>query len=609
MRPLNSVLENFHLLRPWWLLGLPVAWSFAWWWGRQLQGQNDWQSHVDAHLFKFLTGTSASRKSGKFRSVLLASLLTLTVLALAGPAWQRLPQPLYTQTTARVVVVDLSYSMLAGDLKPSRMEKVRFKLFDLLKRLDEGETALLAYAGDAHVIAPLTTDSKTLAHLARVLHPELMPSLGSRADLALQLAVELLDNRGAKSGGILWITDGVDPEQAATIAKLLGWHRLRILAVGTTEGSPIPLAQGGFLKDADGAIVIPKLELENLRKTNPEQVVRMTVDDTDLDILLAESGFAAEFEERKGEQRVTDEWAEEGPWLLLAALPLGALFFRRGMWSLLIGICFFGSVSSVRAWEWRDLWQTPDQQAQTLLEQSKFEQAAERFDDPERRGYASYQGEQYEAAAQEFASLKSARSHYNRGNALAKLGRYPEALGAYEKALKLDQDHEDAQFNRDLLRKLLEQQQPQQSSSEQQQQDSQQEQSQSEQQGQSADSQSGDSESSEQSAQQSSGASGGEEETSTSDSEQAQQADSETQDTLENSGRQKTRTAKAPENGDDAKQSMATPADSEQGMSPEQQLLEMALRKIPDDPGRLLRNKLLREQQRRGTRKKAVQQW
>lgn len=609
MRPLNSVLENFHLLRPWWLLGLPVAWSFAWWWGRQLQGQNDWQSHVDAHLFKFLTGTSASRKSGKFRSVLLASLLTLTVLALAGPAWQRLPQPLYTQTTARVVVVDLSYSMLAGDLKPSRMEKVRFKLFDLLKRLDEGETALLAYAGDAHVIAPLTTDSKTLAHLARVLHPELMPSLGSRADLALQLAVELLDNRGAKSGGILWITDGVDPEQAATIAKLLGLHRLRILAVGTTEGSPIPLAQGGFLKDADGAIVIPKLELENLRKTNPEQVVRMTVDDTDLDILLAESGFAAEFEERKGEQRVTDEWAEEGPWLLLAALPLGALFFRRGMWSLLIGICFFGSVSSVRAWEWRDLWQTPDQQAQTLLEQSKFEQAAERFDDPERRGYASYQGEQYEAAAQEFASLKSARSHYNRGNALAKLGRYPEALGAYEKALKLDQDHEDAQFNRDLLRKLLEQQQPQQSSSEQQQQDSQQEQSQSEQQGQSADSQSGDSESSEQSAQQSSGTSGGEEETSTSDSEQAQQVDSETQDTLENSGRQKTRTAKAPENGDDAKQSMATPADSEQGMSPEQQLLEMALRKIPDDPGRLLRNKLLREQQRRGTRKKAVQQW
>jgi Ca-activated chloride channel family protein len=574
-----------------------------------LQGQNDWQSHVDAHLFKFLTGTSASRKSGKFRSVLLASLLTLTVLALAGPAWQRLPQPLYTQTTARVVVVDLSYSMLAGDLKPSRMEKVRFKLFDLLKRLDEGETALLAYAGDAHVIAPLTTDSKTLAHLARVLHPELMPSLGSRADLALQLAVELLDNRGAKSGSILWITDGVDSEQAATIAKLLRLHRLRILAVGTTEGSPIPLAQGGFLKDADGAIVIPKLELENLRKTNPEQVVRMTVDDTDLDILLAESGFAAEFEERKGEQRVTDEWAEEGPWLLLAALPLGALFFRRGMWSLLIGICFFGSASSVRAWEWRDLWQTPDQQAQTLLEQSKFEQAAERFDDPERRGYASYQGEQYEAAAQEFASLKSARSHYNRGNALAKLGRYPEALGAYEKALKLDQDHEDAQFNRDLLRKLLEQQQPQQSSSEQQQQDSQQEQSQSEQQGQSADSQSGDSESSEQSAQQSSGASGGEEETSTSDSQQAQQADSETQDTLENSGRQKTRTAKAPENGDDAKQSMATPADSEQSMSPEQQLLEMALRKIPDDPGRLLRNKLLREQQRRGTRKKAVQQW
>jgi Ca-activated chloride channel family protein len=574
-----------------------------------LQGQNDWQSHVDAHLFKFLTGTSASRKSGKFRSVLLASLLTLTVLALAGPAWQRLPQPLYTQTTARVVVVDLSYSMLAGDLKPSRMEKVRFKLFDLLKRLDEGETALLAYAGDAHVIAPLTTDSKTLAHLARVLHPELMPSLGSRADLALQLAVELLDNRGAKSGSILWITDGVDSEQAATIAKLLRLHRLRILAVGTTEGSPIPLAQGGFLKDADGAIVIPKLELENLRKTNPEQVVRMTVDDTDLDILLAESGFAAEFEERKGEQRVTDEWAEEGPWLLLAALPLGALFFRRGMWSLLIGICFFGSASSVRAWEWRDLWQTPDQQAQTLLEQSKFEQAAERFDDPERRGYASYQGEQYEAAAQEFASLKSARSHYNRGNALAKLGRYPEALGVYEKALKLDQDHEDAQFNRDLLRKLLEQQQPQQSSSEQQQQDSQQEQSQSEQQGQSADSQSGDSESSEQSAQQSSGASGGEEETSTSDSQQAQQADSETQDTLENSGRQKTRTAKAPENGDDAKQSMATPADSEQSMSPEQQLLEMALRKIPDDPGRLLRNKLLREQQRRGTRKKAVQQW
>ena len=604
------MLETFHFLRPWWLLGLPVAWSLAWWWGRQLHGQNDWQVHVDAHLLKFLTGASLSRKPGKFRSVLLASLLTLTVLALAGPVWQRLPQLLYTQATTRVVVVDLSHSMLAGDLKPSRLEKMRFKLLDLLKRLDEGETALLAYAGDAHVIAPLTTDTKTLANLVPVLHPELMPSPGSQADRALQLAVELLDSRGAESGRILWITDGVEPEQAATIAELLGRHRLQILAVGTAEGSPIPLPQGGFLKDANGAIVIPKLEMETLRKTNPEQVVRMTVDDTDLDILLAELEFAVEFEEREGDQQHADEWAEEGPWLLLAALPLGALLFRRGMWGLLLGISIFSSASSVRAWEWRDLWQTPDQQAQVLLEHSKFQQAAERFDDPEQRGYAAYRGENYEQAAQEFAPLNSARSHYNRGNALAKLGHYPEAIGAYEQALKLDRDHKDAQFNRDLLLKLLEQQPSRQSSSDQQQQDSPQEPSQSEQPSQqSSDSQSGDSGSSEQSAQQSSETSGGDQETDPGNSTQAPQADLETEDGQENSESQKVRAAEASERGDDTEQSMTAPADSEGDMSPEQQQLEMALRKIPDDPGRLLRNKLLREQQRRGIRKKAVQQW
>ena len=601
------MLETFHFLRPWWLLGLPGVWGIAWWWGRQVRGQNDWQAHVDAHLLKFLTGASSSRKPGKRRAALLASLLTLIVLALAGPAWQRLPQPLYTQATARVVVVDLSHSMLAGDLKPNRLEKVRFKLLDLLKRLDEGETALVAYAGDAHVIAPLTTDTKTLAYLAPVLHPELMPSPGSRADRAMQLAVELLESRGAESGGIFWITDGVESEQAAVIAERLGRHRLRVLAAGTAEGSPIPLPQGGFLKDANGAIVIPKLEMANLRKANPEQVVRLTVDDTDLDILLAETGFAAGFEKREGDERHADEWAEEGPWLLLAALPLGALLFRRGMWGVLLGICMFGSATSARAWEWRDLWQTPNQQAQALLEQSEFEQAAERFEDPERRGYAAYRGEDYEQATQELASLNNARAHYNRGNALAKLGRFPEAIGAYEKTLKLEPDHEDAQFNRDLLLKLLEQQQSQQSSSDQQQQSSQQQQAQNEpQSGQSSSSQSGDSKASEPSNQESSGESGSEQEASSKNAEQAQQADAETQEGAE---KQEARTAEATDEEKDTESRRAVAEDSENPMSLRQQQLETALRKIPNDPGRLLRNKLLREQQRRGTRKTKVQQW
>ncbi len=453
-------LENFHFLRPWALLALPLLGLIIALFVKQQSAANAWQKVCDAHLLEALTVQTGGRRR-RYPLALLAIAWVLAVVALAGPVWQQLPQQVFRAPLARVILLDLSTSMNATDVSPSRLARAKFKLRDILARSREGQTALIVFAGEPFVVAPLTEDTDTIANMIPALEPGIMPAPGSRPDLALKMANALLEQAGLRKGQFLLITDGIDDvENVAALAAAYAdnGRETSILAVGTADGAPIPAPRGGFVTDNQGAIVIPQMNtaaLQVVARDGGGRFATLTVDDSDLDILLAQTGENRRIARATETQRHADIWREEGPWLLLAVIPLAALGFRRGWLVGLFVSTLIVTPPPARAWQWDDLWSTPDQQGAASFDKNQHAKAAELFEDPMWKATAYYRAGNYLDAARLFAQDDSARAHFNRGNALAHLGRFKEAIAAYDEVLRRHPDDEDARFNKELLQSLM----------------------------------------------------------------------------------------------------------------------------------------------------------
>jgi Ca-activated chloride channel family protein len=456
-------LADFHFLRPLWLLALPALPAVIWILRRRASEGTPWRRVVDAALLPHVLARPASgsvRPLRWLRYVLLAT-YTLAVLALAGPAWQRLPQPVYQERSALVILLDLSRSMDAQDVKPSRLVRARFKIADLLEQRRAGMTALVVYAEEAYSVVPLTDDAATILSHLPVLEPGLMPAQGSRPERAVVLARELLAQGGMPRGDLLLLTDSLSSDQARQIAEDLDGYnyRLSILAMGTAAGAPIPRPGGGHFETDDGKPVLARLEpapMQALVKTQHGRFLIAGNDDADVQALTrlfvtrinAQAGSGAEF--------TSDRWHEEGPWLILPLIPLAALLFRRGLVAAAL-IALLPWPRPASAWQWEDLWRRPDQQAAAALEEGHWRRAADLFEDPRWAAAARYRAEDYAGAVDSLQGLDNSDDHYNRGNGLVRLGKYKDAIAAYEQALTLDAGNDDARHNRDLLRQLLQQ--------------------------------------------------------------------------------------------------------------------------------------------------------
>ncbi len=455
--------QEFHLLRPLWLLALiPLGW-LLWELWRSSGGASAWNRVCDPRLLPHLL-VDAGGEVRRAPLLLLSAAWVIGVLALAGPTWERWPQPVYRTQSARVLVLDLSRSMGATDVKPSRLKHARFKLLDLLKRSREGQTALVVYAGDAHVVSPLTDDSATIAAMVPSLSSDIMPVRGSNAAQALRQAGALLRQAGTPEGEVLLIADGLD-DPASALAAARGLRaqgaRLSVLAVGTAQGAPVPLPGGGFLKDGSGAIVVPRLEAEPLQQlaaTGGGVYVASAPGDRDLSALRRITEASGETRRSDQQTHAADRWREEGPYLVLLLLPLAALAFRRGWLMALALLVLLPPPQTASAMDWRGLWWRPDQQGAQAMAAGKPEQAAKLFEDPRWKAAAAYRAGHYQKAAELLAKRQDPETAYNRGNALARAGKLEDALHAYDQALK-DAPHDaDAEHNRELVRKLLEQQ-------------------------------------------------------------------------------------------------------------------------------------------------------
>ncbi len=458
--------EQFHLLRPYWLLALiPLALLILWMARRQI-GAGNWQAEVDPRLLPYLITESEGKRS--YRGLIgFAIAGLLGILALAGPTWEELPQPVFRHNTALIIALDLSRSMDASDIAPSRLTRARHKLIDILEKRREGQTALLVYAARPFVVTPLTDDTRTIISQVNALTTELMPSQGSRPDRAMEEAAKLLQQAGIASGDLLFISDELDPSLLESAPDNL---RLNVLAVGTAAGAPIPGDNGSFVKSPTGEIVIPKLDQAAMRQWASAGGGRFAVlanTDRDIDHLL--DGMVRDdldqAEELSGLH--SDRWREAGPWLLLLALPLCALAFRRGI-LILAAVLILPMPQEAQALDWpqnwRDLFFTPDQQGAALLEQNQPEEAAHHFENPEWQAAARYRAGDYPGALETLKELETPRAHYNRGNALARGGQLKQAIEAYDQALAANPDDADARHNREVVEEALKRQQQQQNS-------------------------------------------------------------------------------------------------------------------------------------------------
>ena len=567
---MNEILGDFHFVRPFWFLGLLPILMIWLLYKSQNKGSGSWRGVIDPVLANYLidSGEVASEFKKRMQFLLWLTAWVLACTALAGPAWEKLPEPVAKKTSALIIVLDLSPSMLAQDIKPSRILRARYKLIDILKLRKEGLTALVVYAGSAHLVSPLTDDSKTIINLVNSLDPTMMPTLGSNIEEAIEISTEITANSGLSRADILLVTDGVDRRAFSTIETIVninGLFRVSILGIGTEQGAPIPLSYGGFLKDQRGNILIPKLEPESLKKLAEKTggvYQSMASDNNDINLLLKHTLISMPNEIRETE-RSFDVWNDQGYWLIIILLPLIILAFQRGVLVAFLLMPFLYPLS-INAFEWNDLWERKDQQAAKALESGNAKEAQGLFRDDQWRASAAYIAGDYQSAVEEFGALSKnadADTLYNLANSLANIGEFEAAIDTYARSLEIAPNSEDALFNKRLLEDLLEQQQ-QQDQQQQQQRDQQQQQ----QQGQS------DNKSEKNNSPPTDPISEGSEET---DRENKDQRDE---------GERSQEQAKT-------KKDELNQAEESTEARQAQQELEQLLRSIPDDPGGLLRAK------------------
>jgi Ca-activated chloride channel homolog len=570
-------MDDFHFLRPLWLLALPLGPLLAWSLWRRLHEGVQWRGVCDPHLLpNLLVAPSAARRKWPYWILVVAT--TLALLALAGPAWERLEQPVYRTLNARAVVLDLSRSMDATDYQPSRLTRARFKVVDILRRSRDRPVGLTVFAADGFIITPLTQDGNTLISLLPAVDTDIMPAQGSRADLGLQAAARMLERGGARRGEVILITDGVKGQRAAAQATKLrtAGFRVSVLAAGTPEGAPIPVQGGGFFKQPEGGIVVAMTDYDALRaiaRAGGGRFASLSNDDSDIDYLLSDEVPQPLALDMQAVERTSEVWRDRGPWLLLLLLPLAALAFRRG-WLALIPLTIAIMPGPARAVTWEDLWSRPDQQAARALELGDPARAASVARDPLWKGGALYRDRQYREAAEAFAESDETTAHYNRGNALARAGRLREALSAYDTVLEKDPRHPDAMYNRALVARLVEQLRQQ---------------SRQQQGGASSEGQSGDTN-------QENGSAADQDAGDATD--QGQDAGNRRDD----AGRDETQAA--------ARGQALQPLDDPPLTAEEQQAMAQWLRRIPDDPGGLLRRKFqLEYSKRRAERPQGTDAW
>ncbi|NNH47657.1 tetratricopeptide repeat protein [Stenotrophomonas maltophilia] len=425
-----------HFLRPEWLwalLALPVILALA----LYRQRRSDvWRTAVDAHLLPHLLAAGKRRRARLPWAVLLG--WTLASLAMAGPSWRQQAQPMFQASAPLLVVLDLSSRITATDLPPSRLLQARAKVGELLRARQGGQVGLVVYAEDAYTVAPLTDDGSNVALYLDALSPDVMPRDGQRADRGIDWATRLMRQIGALRGQILLVSDQADDEAAlaAAQARSLGLQ-VSVLGLGTPAGAAY--------RDGSGQIRQAALDEGSLRAVATAgggRYARIAADDSDLHalgVLDAREGTAAQ---RPGEGK---HRRDEGFWLVPPVMLLALLAFRRrAVLAAVLAVGLLPWMGNVQA-------QAPPAAASQPVQGTLWKRADQLQHQRLAEGVQAYRSGDFANARKQFEGIDSDAGWYNLANTLARQGNYDEAITAYDRALALHPGMADAVANRAVV--------------------------------------------------------------------------------------------------------------------------------------------------------------
>ncbi|WP_433765638.1 VWA domain-containing protein [Pseudomonas putida] len=445
-------LSDFHFLRPLWLLLLPFATLLPLLWRRSRDLQRRLRGNIAEHLLPHLLITPQDRQW--LRPVHLASaLLVLSALAAAGPTWEQ-DRPDFLENRAPLIIaMDLSPSMDATDVQPTRLEAAKHKIHDLIQRRAGARNALIAYAGSAHLVLPATDDPALLDTFIQALGTNLIDKPGKNVGAVIEQAKRLL--AAEKSPGtLLLLTDGADTSALAGLDKQLDDSDLQvlILAVGNENGGIIRDASGQPRTDSNGRPELGSFDqaaLKQLASTLDAPLGSLTLNDDDLD--WVDLHAQQHFQSASDEQREL-HWKDAGYWLCWPLLLIAFFSVRKG-WSinwmpavlLVVGLGLQPAPAQANALV--DAFFTPDQQGRWAFEHEHFPQAAAHFVDPYWKGIAAYNAADFDLALASFARLQTPQAYFYLGNIYVRRFKFDEAIAAYTQALKLQPQFPEATAN------------------------------------------------------------------------------------------------------------------------------------------------------------------
>lgn len=420
--------QDFHFLRPWWLLGLIIPAAVYVFTYKNSQIQSAWQKVCDKNLLDYLLIKNNGTKG--YKASVSAALITLfLVMALAGPTWLKKENPALSVENPVMILLNMSGEMWNKDVSPSRIERAKYVIKDLTKSLKNTESGLIVYSKEPFMITPLTEDTSLIDNIMSALQLDIMPQDGDRLDRAIELAVSRMQKTGLPHGNLIVITSNVG-------------ERFDAALTGASQAS-----DAGF-----------DVNIVNISKTTNDKLQMVADKGNGLYLNYQQSLApliqkinditAKEIKQSKNMQTV---WEDMGWYLLWLPALLFLFSFRRGAFIIIWG-CFFNIYTAEASWFLND-----NQEALHDFEKQNYAEAAEKFTDTQWRGAAAYKNGDYEAAYENFLQKTDATALYNQGNALAKGGKIAEAIKKYEEALQKQPDFADAKFNLEYLKKQQQQ--------------------------------------------------------------------------------------------------------------------------------------------------------
>ena len=257
----------------------------------------------DTLIGKIMPDVSRSRQ--KLKAFLVVLAVIFIVIALVRPRWGYHWEEIRQKGVDIVVVVDVSNSMLAEDVKPNRLKRAKMEIEDLLNIIQGDRIGLIAFAGKSFLQCPLTLDYGAFKMFMDYIDTDLIPMQGTAIGNAIQTAAKAFDKNEKGSKAMILITDGEDhkgnPIKAAEKAKQEG-IKIFVIGIGSVGGAPMPEPDGGgFKKDDKGQLIMTKLDETTLQKialTTGGTYVRSITGDMDLEKIYIE-GIKKELEEKE----------------------------------------------------------------------------------------------------------------------------------------------------------------------------------------------------------------------------------------------------------------------------------------------------------------------